>query len=59
MTTINPSTIATDMTLNAKFTDGNEERVLQPEDLAFVVVNQLKLPTRAFVKDFSLWSTNP
>lgn len=59
VTTINPSTIATDMTLNAKFTDGNEERVLQPEDLAFVVVNQLKLPTRAFVKDFSLWSTNP
>lgn len=57
--TINPSTIATDMTLNAKFTDGNQERILQPEDLAFVVVNQLKLPTRAFVKDFSLWSTNP
>lgn len=59
VTTVNPSTIATDMTLHAKFTDGNEERVLQPEDLAFVVVNHLKLPTRAFIKDFSLWSTNP
>ena len=59
VTTINPSTIATEMTLNAKFTDGNEERVLQPEDLAFLVVHNLKLPQRAFVKDFGLWSTNP
>ena len=59
VTTVNPSTIATAMTLDANFTDGNPERVLQPEDLAFVVVNNLKLPARAFVKDFSLWSTNP
>ena len=59
VTTINPSTIATEMTLNAGFTDGNEEKVLQPEDLAFLVVNQLKLPQRAFVKEFGLWSTNP
>lgn len=59
VTTINPSTIATEMTLNAQFTDGNEERVLQPEDLAFLVVHNLKLPQRAFVKDFGLWSTNP
>src|SRR5690606_24021708 len=30
VTTVNPSTIATEMTMTAKFTDGNEERVLQP-----------------------------
>lgn len=59
VTTINPSTIATEMTLNAKFTDGNEERVLQPQDLAYLIVSNLKLPQRAFVKDFGLWSTNP
>lgn len=59
VTTINPSTIATDMTLSANFTDGNQEKVLQPDDLAFVVVHNLKLPKRAFIKDFSLWSTNP
>lgn len=59
VTTINPSTIATEMTLNAKFTDGNEEKVLQPEDLAYLIVSHLKLPQRAFVKDFGLWSTNP
>lgn len=59
VTTVNPSTIATEMTLNAQFTDGNEEKVLQPEDLAFLVVNNLKLPQRAFVKEIGLWSTNP
>ncbi len=59
VTTVNPSTIATEMTLNANFTDGNEEKVLQPEDLAFLVVNNLKLPPRAFVKEIGLWSTNP
>lgn len=59
VTTINPSTIATEMTLAPNFTDGNPERVLQPEDLAHLIVSYLKLPQRAFVKDFSLWSTNP
>lgn len=59
VTTVNPSTIATDMTLTAGFTDGNVEKVLQPEDLAFLVVNHLKLPQRAFVKELGLWSTNP
>jgi 3-oxoacyl-[acyl-carrier protein] reductase len=59
VTTVTPSTIATEMTLNAKFTDGNPEKVLQPEDLAFLIVNNLKLPARAFVKEVSLWSTNP
>jgi 3-oxoacyl-[acyl-carrier protein] reductase len=59
VTLVNPSTIATEMTLNAKFTDGNQEKVLQPEDLAFLVVNNLKLPQRAFVKEIALWSTNP
>lgn len=57
--TVNPSTIATEMTLNANFTDGNAEKVLQPEDLAFLIVNHLKLPQRAFVKEVGLWSTNP
>lgn len=59
VTTVNPSTITTDMTLNAKLTDGNTEKVLQPDDLATIVVHNLKLPARAFVKDFALWSTNP
>jgi 3-oxoacyl-[acyl-carrier protein] reductase len=59
VTTINPSTIATPMTLDAKFTDGNADKVLQPEDLAHIIVSNLKLPQRAFIKEFALWSTNP
>lgn len=59
VSTVNPSTIATEMTMNAQFTDGNEEKVLQPEDLAQLIVDHLKLPQRALVKDLSLWSTNP
>jgi 3-oxoacyl-[acyl-carrier protein] reductase len=59
VTTVNASTIATDMTMNAKFTDGNVEEVLQPEDLAHIVISNLKLPQRAFVKEVGLWSTNP
>jgi 3-oxoacyl-[acyl-carrier protein] reductase len=59
VTTFNPSTINTEMALNANLTDGNTEKVLQPEDLAFLVVNNLKLPQRAFVKEIGLWSTNP
>jgi 3-oxoacyl-[acyl-carrier protein] reductase len=47
------------MTLNAGFTDGNAEKVLQAQDLAVLVVHQLKLPQRAFVKEIGLWSTNP
>lgn len=59
VTTINPSTIATDMTLSANLTNGDPDRVLQPEDLAQIVISNLKLPSRAFVKEFALWSTNP
>ncbi|RZK73748.1 MAG: 3-ketoacyl-ACP reductase [Pedobacter sp.] len=59
VSTVNPSTIATDMTINAKFTDGNEEKVLQPSDLAQIIVAHLQLPQRAFIKEVGLWSTNP
>ncbi|WP_010136282.1 3-ketoacyl-ACP reductase [Ochrovirga pacifica] len=59
VTTLTPSTIASDMSLELGITDGDEDKVLQPEDFAEVVVAGLKLPRRAFVKGLSLWSTNP
>jgi 3-oxoacyl-[acyl-carrier protein] reductase len=59
VSTVNPSTVATDMTMSANFTDGNPDKVLQPEDLAQLIVGHLKLPQRAFVKEVGLWSTNP
>lgn len=57
--TLTPSTIATDMALELGITDGNEDKVLQPEDFAELIVAGLKLPRRAMLKGASLWSTNP
>lgn len=57
--TITPSTIATDLAIENKLTDGNPDSTLQPEDFANLLVAHLKLPARALVKDVSLWSTNP
>ncbi|SDW09976.1 3-oxoacyl-[acyl-carrier protein] reductase [Lutibacter oricola] len=59
VTTLTPSTIATDMTLDIGITDGNPEKVLQPEDFAELIVGGLKLPRRAMLANASLWSTNP
>lgn len=59
VTTLTPSTVATDMAIDLKLTDGNPERVMQPEDFAELVISQLKLNRRVFVKEAGLWSTNP
>ena len=60
VTTLMPSTIASDMSKDVlKITDGNPEKVLQPEDFAELVVDLLKLNKRAMLANASLWSTNP
>ena len=48
--TLTPSTVATDMAINLKLTDGNPEKVMQAEDFAELVVSQLKLNRRVVVK---------
>jgi 3-oxoacyl-[acyl-carrier protein] reductase len=57
--TLTPSTVATDMAVELNLTDGNPERVMQPEDLADLMVAQLKLHPRVVLKHAGLWSTNP
>ena len=57
--TLTPSTIASDMALELGITDGNPEKVLQPEDFAQLIVSGLQLPRRAMMVNASLWSTNP
>ena len=59
VSTLTPSTVATDMAIDLKLTDGNPERVMQPEDFAELIISQLKLNRRVFVKEAGLWSTNP
>lgn len=59
VTTLTPSTIASDMSLELGITDGNPDKVLQPEDFAELIVATLKFPRRALIKSASIWSTNP
>ncbi|MGJ9383722.1 3-ketoacyl-ACP reductase [Salipaludibacillus sp. CF4.18] len=56
---LTPSTVATDLAIRENLTDGNPEKVMQPEDLAEYIISQLKLHPRVFVKSAGLWSTNP
>lgn len=57
--TLMPSTIASDMSKELGLTDGNPDKVLQPEDFAELIIANLKLPRRALLKTASIWSTNP
>lgn len=59
VTALTPSTVATELAYKENLTDGNPEKVMQPEDLAEYMVAQLKLHPRIFVKSAGLWSTNP
>lgn len=59
VSTLTPSTVATDMAIDLKLTDGNPERVMQAEDFAELIIAQLKLNRRVFVKEAGIWSTNP
>ncbi|MEK3798473.1 3-ketoacyl-ACP reductase [Peribacillus sp. FSL H8-0477] len=56
---LTPSTVATDLAIDTNLTDGNPDKVMQPEDLAEVMVAQLKLHPRILMKSAGLWSTNP
>jgi 3-oxoacyl-[acyl-carrier protein] reductase len=57
--TMMPSTIATELAIKAKLTDGNPDKVLQSQDFAELLIAHLKLPRRALVKEVVLYSTNP
>ncbi|MNJ90827.1 3-oxoacyl-[acyl-carrier-protein] reductase FabG [compost metagenome] len=57
--TLTPSTIASDMSIEGGLTDGNPEKVLQPEDFAEWVTDMLKMNRRALIASGSIFSTNP
>lgn len=56
---LTPSTVVTDLAINEGLVKGDEENVLQAEDMAELMVSQLKLNKRVFVKSAGLWTTNP
>lgn len=57
--TLTPSTIASDMSIQGGLTDGNPDKVLQPEDFAQWVRDMLKMNRRALIANGSIFSTNP
>lgn len=57
--TLTPSTIASDMSIEGGLTDGNPEKVLQPDDFAEWVRDILKMNRRALIANGSIFSTNP
>ena len=59
VTALTPSTVATDMAKDLNLTDGNPDKVMQAEDMAELIIAQLKLNRRVFIKNSSIWSTNP
>ncbi|KDN54980.1 3-ketoacyl-ACP reductase [Flavobacterium seoulense] len=59
VTALTPSTVATDMAKDLNLTDGNPEKVMQSDDIAELIIAQLKLNRRVFIKNSSIWSTNP
>src|SRR5690606_1785309 len=54
--TLTPSTIASDMSIQGGLTDGNPDRVLQPEDFAEWIRDILKMNRRAMIASGSIFS---
>lgn len=59
VTAMAPSTVVTELAKSASLINNNEDRIMHPEDFAELIIAQLKLNRRLFVKDSSVWSTNP
>jgi len=59
VTALTPSTVNTPLAVNAGLPIGDEDRMLQAEDVAQVVVAGLKLPSRVLLKSAGIWTNNP
>lgn len=59
VTALAPSTVVTELAHSANLIKGDPEKVMHPEDFAELVIAQLKLNRRVFVKEASIFSTNP
>ncbi|ACV59195.1 3-ketoacyl-ACP reductase [Alicyclobacillus acidocaldarius] len=54
-----PSTVNTDLARNVGLKLGDEDHQMQPEDVAELVVDALRLPNRVLLKSATLIMTNP
>jgi len=58
VTSLTPSTVVTDLAYSSNLIK-DADRVMHPEDFAELIIAQLKLNRRVFVKEAGIWSTNP
>jgi 3-oxoacyl-[acyl-carrier protein] reductase len=59
VTALTPSTVNTELAVNAGLPIGDEDRMMQAEDVAELILAALKLPQRVFMKTAGIWTTNP
>jgi 3-oxoacyl-[acyl-carrier protein] reductase len=59
VTALTPSTVATDMAIELNLIPENDEKYMQPEDIAELIISQLKLNQRVYIKSASILATNP
>jgi 3-oxoacyl-[acyl-carrier protein] reductase len=59
VTALTPSTVATDMALDLNLIPEKDDKYMQPEDIAELIVAQLKLNQRVYIKTASVLATNP
>ncbi|WP_435922918.1 3-ketoacyl-ACP reductase [Paenibacillus sp. DYY-L-2] len=59
VTALTPSTVNTELAEKAGLKIGDEDRMMQPEDVAELALAALKLPKRVFLKSAGIWTTNP
>ncbi|MEK5161074.1 3-ketoacyl-ACP reductase [Paenibacillus sp. FSL R5-0527] len=59
VTALTPSTVNTELAVKAGLKIGDEDRMMQPEDVAELITATLKLPQRVFIKSAGIWTTNP
>ncbi|WPR72894.1 3-ketoacyl-ACP reductase [Flavobacterium sp. NG2] len=59
VTALIPSTVATDMAKELNIVGDNADKIMQAEDIAELIIAQLKLNKRVFIKNSSIWTTNP
>ncbi len=59
VTAFAPSTVVTELAHENNLLSNNENKVTHAEDIAELIIAQLKLNRRTFVKEVSTWSTNP
>ncbi len=56
---LNPSTVVTELAKGAGLINNNEDKLIHTEDFAELIIAHLKLNRRVFVKEASLFATNP